>query len=162
MSAVKFNLTTQQYRNVPAPAPVGISKWIKRVFTGAELKATINGVTPVATDTNTYKWAEIGLKQIVKEVVTIVTDADDTSITIAIGHDDGVTATTNSLEGSVNLNAQGITSSADDIVLFGIKGFLTFTISTLTALDDATEFVLLAHVIDIYDSGFEEALTTTI
>lgn len=154
------DMTTQRFRNVPAPVPVGGHKIIKRRFLGSDLTGAINGVTPANGDT--YKIMQIGKHQLVTRAWTIVSDADDTSITLAIGHTDGVTTTNNSLEASAALNSQGVIETADDKIFFGIPGFITITPSTLSGMDSDLEFVVAVEVVDLYDAGVAEALTTTI
>jgi hypothetical protein len=156
------DLTSQYYRNVPAIAPVGSSKWIHRRFTGTDLKAVVKGTGATPVDGDSFKWAEIGVGQLVREVGTIVVAADGDSLTLDIGSMYASTLAATTFETDANLHATGVTISSDDIFYFPVKGWLTLTPSSLTNLDAATEIIVCANVIDLYDVGITATLTAPI
>ena len=155
------DLTTQKYKGAPAKTnKEGVQVLGKRLI-GSMLTGDIEGVTPANGDT--FKIAKIGKHQMIPRVFTIVTDADDTALTLDIGYTDDTNASTAAFEGDAALNSTGVTESADDKVFFDDDGYyLTITLTTLTTLDDDCEFTVLAEVIDCIGLGITEALTAPV
>lgn len=136
---------------------------VSRVITGALLKAVVknSGLTPVSGDT--YKILKLGKYQFVREVTTIVTKEDDTSIALDIGYTDGTNASTTAFETDAALQTRGSTVSSDDTLLIDDDGYyLTITPSTLTGMDDALEFIVSATIQDMSDLVLSTAITTPV
>lgn len=113
---------------------------IQRRITGAELNAA--GVP----GTDVFFIAELKKGQVVREVETIVIDADSQAITLNIGWYDTNGYDVDDFEANAALNATGITASSDDIVMLSTDGYLT--ISTSAAIEAATDFIVSAKVED--------------
>ena len=141
----------------------GDTGMVKRVITGALLKAVVknSGLTPVGGDT--YKILRLGKYQLVHQVATIVTKEDDTSIALDIGYTDGTNASTTAFETDAALQTRGTTLSSDDVLLVDDDGYyLTITPSTLTGMDDALEFIVAAFIKDMSDVTLSTAITTPV
>lgn len=156
------DLTQLGYPSYPSKAKPGEVAVIARRITGAMLKAAVP-VTGTPGNGDSYKIAKLGPNQIVDSVRTVITKADDTAITLAIGLTDGTTTTSDAFEASAALNATGIIWSADARKMFALDGsYLTITPSTLAAMDDALEFIVIAEVIDLTLAGLATPLTAVI
>jgi len=154
-----FNMCTSDYQaNYNARSDLsGRTQVLSRRFIGTDLTA----LTTTATDS--FKIFKIGKHQLVKNVKVIVTDADDTSITVSLGYTDGTNTSATAFEADANLNSTGVTSSADDIVFFDDDGyFIVMTLGALSTLDAATEWVVMVEVDDLSNVGVTEALTTPV
>lgn len=155
------DLTTQRYEGHPAKTGIEGIRIIVRRFVGANLTGAIAGVTPANGDS--YKIAKISKHQLVDYVWTVVTDADDTAITLSIGYTDGTNTSATAFEANAALNATGVTPSTDDQVLFDDDGyFLTITPSTLAGMDSDLEFSVIARVMDCSRAGIATALTAPV
>ena len=157
------DMTTQLYPGHPAPSDLGQRVCVvSRRFTGADLTTLKDGTTPSNGDS--YKVIKGVFKHaMVDKVWTVVTDADDTSITLDIGYTDDTNTSATAFETDAALNATGVTASADDIVFFDDKDYwITITPSTLTDMDSDLEFVVAVRFIDLSDAGVTEALTAPV
>ena len=155
------DLTTQKYKGAPAKKNKEGVQFVGKRIIGTMLTGNIDGATPA--DGDTFKIAKISKHQMVPRVFTIVTDADDTSDLLDVGYTDGTNASTTAFDTDVNLNATGVTESSDDKVFFDDDGYyLTITVADISNLDDATEFTVLAEIVDCIGLGITTALTAPV
>ena len=151
------DLTQPGYVGFPAKVNNKTNPIIRRKITGKLLKAAVLGTGAVPGNGDSYKIAKISKQQLVDYVWTIVNVADDTAITLSIGYTDGTNTSANAFEASAALNSAGVIASSDDQVLFDDDGyFLTITPSTLTAMDDGLEFLIVARVFDFSLEGLTD------
>lgn len=154
-----FDMCTQEYKAAfeSKTDNSGREQVLIRRFLGSEFTA----LTTTATDT--FKIFKISKHQLVNRVWTIVTDADDTAITLDIGYTDGTNTAATAFETDAALNSTGVTESADDKIFFDDDGYyIILTFSALSTLDAATEFVIMAEVMDARGAGVTTALTAPV
>lgn len=135
----------------------GREQVLMRRFIGTDFTS----LTTTASDI--FKVFKISKNQLVNRVWTIVTDADDTAITLDIGYTDGTNTAAEAFETNAALNSTGVTESADDKIFFDDDGYyIILTLSALSTLDAATEFIVACEVIDMRGVGVTTALTAPV
>lgn len=160
-----WDLTTREFKSQGGYSGIETNPgWNYRVFTGAELKSLPQG-SPANGDN--FKIAELQKGLVIDKVKTIVTDADDTALTLDIGYTDGTNGADNTFEDDAALDATGVTESADDIVYFPnvstytLTPYLTMKPSAISTLDDATEFIVGWHSL-LIDQAISTQLTAPV
>lgn len=135
----------------------GREQVLMRRFIGTDLTSLST------TTTDVFKILKVSKNQLVNRVWTTVTKADDTAITLSIGYTDGTNTSANAFEADAALDSTGVTESADDKIFFDDDGYyLTITLSALSDLDAATEFSIMAEIIDFRGVGVTTALTAPV
>jgi hypothetical protein len=153
------------------PAAVGAQnngRTLVRRILGSQLKGAINGSTPANGDS--YAILNLSKRQVVTQVLLIVVKADDTALTLGIGHSDAIgdasTGTNESIstfQTNTALNSTGVTSTTTAMKYFDADGYkVIITPNTLTAMDDALEFIVVVRVIDLNFTPIAAALTAPI
>jgi len=155
-----YDMCTQDFSpaNYEAPAMLAGSKqYMRRRFVGSDF----TDLTTTASDS--FKIFKIDKHMMVPIVYTIVTDADDTSITLDIGYTDGTNTAATAFEGDAALDSTGVTASSDDTIFFDDDGYyITLVLSNLADLDDATEFTVVVGVLDLSDAGVTTEITAPV
>jgi len=151
-------VSTNKYKSFEARADLaGRVQYMARSFLGSEITA----LSTTATDI--FKVMKLAKHQMVTRVWTVVTDADDTAITLDIGYTDGTNTAATAFEGDAALDSTGVTQSSDDLIFFDDDGyFIILTFSALATLDDDCEFVVVVEVLDLSNAGVTEVLTTPV
>ena len=161
-----FDLTGQKYNKQSTPIQLGANQWERKiVIKGSEITA----LSTTASDV--FKVLNLGQNVMVNEMATIVTDADDTSITLKIGYTDGTNTDEDAYDADVALDSTGITALGNNdftanVLLIdeavGADFFLTLTFSALSTLDDATEFIILVKGSSFNDVPYATTLNAPV
>lgn len=135
----------------------GRPQLLGRRFIGTDL----TDLTTTATDS--FKIFKLSKFQMVTRMWVIVTDADDTAITLKAGYTDGTNTSDTAYEASAALNSAAVTYTIDNYKLMDDDGYyVTITLSVLSTLDADCEFSIVAEVIDLRGLGITEALTAPV
>jgi hypothetical protein len=159
---VIHNLCTQAYKGYPAKSKFfgGIALFTRR-FIGTDLTSPIDGVTPV--DGDSFKIGKLSKHHFVREVATIVTDADDTSDIVTIGYTDGTNTSATAFGNAGQLNSTGVVIESDDSLLMDEDDYyITITVPDISNLDDDCEFTIAAVLWDISPAGITTAITSPV
>ena len=132
-------VSSNTYSSYPAKVGDEQPSLARRLITGAQLLAA--GVS-----TDTFKILKVRKGQLVREVQTIVLDADAQAITLDVGYIDDNGSSATAFETDAALNALGVTISADDSLVMSSDGFITITPSN--TIESATKILVVALIED--------------
>ena len=132
-------VSSNTYSSYPAKVGDEQPRLARRLVTGAQLLAA--GVS-----TDTFKILKVRKGQLVREVQTIVLDADAQAITLDVGYIDDNGSSATAFETDAALNALGVTISADDSLVMSSDGFITITPSN--TIESATKILVVALIED--------------
>jgi len=132
----------------------------KATILGSDLKK----VGAVVGDS--FKIFNLGRKcRVVSSAITVI-KADDTAITIDLGYTDGTNLDADAFDGSVAINATGVTEAVDNKKFLdnatGANFYTYFTPSALSTLDDATEILIEQVVAKYNDCAISTSLSAPV